>query len=194
MRLKTSLPLLALLAATTVSASNHEAATERELPSFSASETVTVTASVVAIDHETRDVTLRDPDGNEFSFVANEEVRNLDQVEAGDIVTAEVFSEVDITVLPGDGKGPAAAEELVAARAEKGAMPGGVIADRRQIIATVEAIDLEAETYTLKGPKGNVRTFQAMNPENLKLGQVGDLVVITQTTAVGIFVERPGEE
>jgi hypothetical protein len=55
----------------------------------------------------------------------------------------------------------------------------------------VEEFDLEANTFKLRGPEGNVREFAARNPENLEKADVGDLVVITVTTAFGILVEHP---
>ena len=53
-----------------------------------------VTAKVARIDHTTREVTLKADDGQEYSFVASEEARNLHQVKVGDTVTityAEAF-------------------------------------------------------------------------------------------------------
>ncbi len=48
----------------------------------------TVTATVVKVDQETREVTVKGEDGKEFSFIASEDVRNLAQVKPGDTVTA----------------------------------------------------------------------------------------------------------
>ena len=47
--------------------------------------TVEVTATVIAIYQETREVTLRMEDGTEVSFVASEDVKNLPQVKVGDV-------------------------------------------------------------------------------------------------------------
>ena len=55
---------------------------------------VEVTATVAKIDHATREVTLKADDGQEYSFVASEDVQNLPQVQVGDVVTiayAEAF-------------------------------------------------------------------------------------------------------
>ena len=60
-----------------------------ERPSFSASQTMTTAAEVEAIDHETRVVTLRRVDGEEITFTAGDEVRNLAQVAVGDVLFAE---------------------------------------------------------------------------------------------------------
>ncbi len=48
--------------------------------------TVKASATVTAINHETREVTLTLEDGEEFSLIADEAVENLDQVSQGDVV------------------------------------------------------------------------------------------------------------
>ena len=71
--------LIALLfAVSAVWAGDEEAMMDR--PSMSASQSVTVSAVVEAVDHETRIVTVRKADGEELTFTASEEARNLDQV------------------------------------------------------------------------------------------------------------------
>jgi len=174
-------------------ADDHAEAVEK--PSISASRTVTVGATVQAIDHETREVTLAAASGDTLTFVASPEVRNLAQVEAGDRVLAEVSEEVTIDVYANpEGIEPGMGEFAAAARAEIGEMPGGGIMDTVVITAVVEAIDLEANTFALRGPEGNVREFAARNPDNLRRADVGDLVVITITQAVGVVVEHPASD
>ena len=184
----------AALATSGIHAAESDDRDPASLPSFAASEHFETTATVVSVDHDSRWVTLRGEDGREISFEASDEVRNLDQVEAGDVLTVEVFGEVTIQLLPGDGSEAGAGAAAMADRAELGDKPGAVIAGREIITATVEAINLEKNTYILKGPKGNLREFEAINPENLKLARVGDLVVVTTTTAVGMFVDTPEAE
>lgn len=164
-------------------------------PTFAASRTMTMGASVEAVDQATREVTLRNAEGDTVTFTAGPEVRNLAQIEAGDQVLAEITEEVRIEVHANpDGMQPGVGEVVAAARAEEGAMPAGAVSDTVVITAVVEEIDLEANTFKLRGPEGNVREFVAANPENLRRSAVGDLVVITITESFGIMVERPGAE
>ena len=101
-----------------------ESAPAVEKPSLQTSESVTLTAVVEAINHETREVTLRGPEGNTVSFVASEEARNLDQVSVGDIVMADYEQSLSIEVFANDGSEPGSGEFSAAGRSEKGAMPG----------------------------------------------------------------------
>jgi len=149
---------------------------------------------VEAIDHESRVVTLRGPQGNAVTFTASEEARNLGQVSVGDTVNAEVVQAMQIDVFANDGIEPAAAEIVALGRTAEGDMPGGVAIDTQIITATVEEINIEANTFKLKGPDGSVNEFVARDPENLKKAAVGDLVVITYTEAMALSVEAAAGE
>jgi len=172
--------------------SGESAATDK--PSMSASQTVIMTASVEAINHETREVTLRGPEGNTVSFVASEEARNLDQVSVGDIVLAEYIESVSVEVFAADGSEPGVGELTVAGRSEKGEMPGMAVMDAVVVTATVEEINIEANTFKLKGPSGEISEYTARDPENLKKAAVGDIVVITFTEAIALSVEKTAKE
>ena len=182
------LPVLALLSmAAFASATDEEVMMDR--PSFSASQKAIVSAVVQAIDHETRVVTLRKPDGEEITFTAGEKVRNLGQVEVGDVLVAEYVESVSIKVLANDGMEADAADVVAMARAEEGEKPGFAAMDSSVVIATVEEINLEMNTFKLKGPDGVVDEYVARNPDNLRRAKVGDLVVTTVTESIAITVE-----
>jgi hypothetical protein len=66
--------------------------------------------------------------------------------------------------------------------------------DSTIVISTVEEINVDANTFKLKGPDGVVTEYVARNPENLKRSKVGDLVVVTETTAMAITVEKAPAE
>jgi hypothetical protein len=146
-----------------------------------------VTATVVKVNRETREVTLRAADGQEYSFIAGDQVRNLDQVDEGDIVTAMYTQAVAYEVRRGGQVG--AAEAVGLGRAPVGAEPAGIIA--REVVVTVEiiAIDRETPTVTFRGPQGNTKTVLVRHPEKLEGVSVGDTVDITYTEALAIRVD-----
>jgi hypothetical protein len=162
-----------------------------EKPSFFASQSTTVNAVVEAIDHESRVVTLRISEDETVTFTASEEARNLDQVSVGDIVNAEYVESLSIEVVANEGMEPSEGDLTAIARTEKGEMPGVAAIDTKILTATVEDINLEKNTFKLKGPDGTVNEYVARNPDNLRRAAVGDLVIITMTEAVAISVE-PG--
>ena len=60
--------------------------------------------------------------------------------------------------------------------------------------AIVEAINLEANTFRLREPDGEIREYTARNPDNLRRAEVGDKVVATVTTSVAITVDKQPKE
>jgi hypothetical protein len=133
---------------------------------------------------------VRKPDGEAVTFTASDEARNLDQVEVGDVLIAEYVESVSIDVIANEGMEAGAAEVAAVARTEKGEMPGLAAMGSTVVTATVEEINLELNTFKLKGPDGTINEYAARNPENLKRAAVGDLVVITVTEALAITVEE----
>ena len=167
-----------------------DSALAADKPSIYTSETVVLTALVEAINHETREVTLRGPEGNSVSFVASEDARNLGQVQVGDIVNAEYVQSLSVEVFANDGTEAGAGQLLAAGRSELGEMPAGMVVDSTVVTATVEEINIEDNTFKLKGPDGEIKEYVARDPENLKKAEVGDLVVITYTEALALSVEK----
>jgi hypothetical protein len=188
------LPLITafLFVSTASFAGEDEAMLDR--PSFSASQTVTTSAVVTAINKETRVVTLQQNDGEEITFTAGAEVRNLDQVSVGDILIAEYVETISIEVMANEGMEAAAAGAAAMARAEEGEMPGFAAMDATVVTATVEEINLEKNTFKLKEVDGTINEYAARNPDNLRRAKVGDLVVTTVSTAVAIAVEKQAAE
>ena len=163
---------------------------EMERPSIYASQTAMVTAVVEAINQETRVVTVRKEDGESLTFTASDDARNLGQVNVGDVLMAEYQETISIEVMANEGIEPQAALMDATARTEEGEMPGFAAMDATVVVATVEEINIEANTFKLKGPDGSVNEYVARNPENLTRAKVGDLVVITITEAIAIAVEK----
>lgn len=148
----------------------------------------TVTATVVKVDQETREVTLKAEDGEEFSFVASEDVRNLAQMKPGDVVTATYAEALAYEVKKG-GTVVGPATVVGGAAAELGTRPAGGIARQTTATVIITAIDPKAPSVTFKGPQGNTRTITVQHPEKLEGVSVGDTVELTFTEAFAIKVE-----
>lgn len=176
-----------LVIGTIASAADQHAMDEK--PSFFAKQSIQVTAKVEAINQETREVTLLRADGERITFTASDDARNLNMVRVGDIVNADYVETLSIEVVANDGTEPDKLELAGMARTEEGQMPGMAAFDAQQVIATVEEINLEANTFKLKGPDGTINEYVARDPDNLRRADVGDLVIITTTEAVAISVE-----
>ena len=67
-------------------------------PGFAAIDAVEVKASVVAINYQTRKVTLKGPEGKIINVTAGHEVKRLNEVKVGDSVVARLTRAVSIEV------------------------------------------------------------------------------------------------
>lgn len=163
-------------------------------PSFSASQSTTVTARVEAINHETREVTLLLADGQLFTSRVSDEARNLGQVSVGDMVYAHYTESISIRVVENDGVEPGNLVQEDLARTAEGKMPGVAATESSVTTAIVEDINVEDNTFKLREADGEIRQYRALNPDNLRRAEVGDKVITTVTTSVVVTVDKQPAE
>ena len=152
-------------------------------------DTLTLDAEVVAIDHEARTATLLMPGGDKMPITVGPEAINFDQVQAGDRVKVVVAEELAIYIGDEDAEADDGAGAM-AALAEKGEQPGGMVAGNIRSTATVTAIDLEAHTATLKFADGRSKTVQVRPDIDLTQQKVDTKVVFEITKMVALSVEK----
>ncbi|MCJ7815840.1 MAG: hypothetical protein MUP31_07285 [Xanthomonadales bacterium] len=182
----------ALLASLSLQAGDEAAVTEK--PSFSATQKVQLTTVVEAVDREARTVTLKGPQGNTRTLQAREDSNNIDQIEVGDLVNVEYVQNMSIEVFANDGMEPGAGVMGATATNKEGETPGVMEMQTTVVTAIVEDINIEANTFKLRWPEGEVMEYEAQDPENLKKADVGDLVVVTYTQAIALYMnEVPAE-
>jgi Cu/Ag efflux protein CusF len=73
-----------------------------------------------------------------------------------------------------------------------GTKPGTVVADSVKVRGTIDAIDKEKGTVTLKGPAGRTITLEVRDRSKLEAIKVGDPVVATYVEAVAFQVRKAG--
>ena len=192
MKLKLILLVIALTFSLSLQAGDEVAATEK--PSISTTQTVKLTTVVDAIDREARTITLKGPEGNTRTIQMMEDSNNIDKIVVGDNVNVEYVQHMSIEVMANDGMEPGAGTMGAVARNKEGETPAGMVMETTVITATVKEINIEANTFKLKWPGGEIKEYEAQDPENLKKSEVGDLVVVTYTEAIALsLVEVPAE-
>jgi Cu/Ag efflux protein CusF len=189
---KILLSITALLVSLSLQAGDEAATTEK--PSFSATQKVQLTTVVEAVDREARTITLKGPQGNTRTLPARKDSNNIDQIEVGDQVNVEYVQHMSIEVFANDGEEPGAGVMGAVATNKEGETPGVMEMESTVVTAVVEDINIEANTFKLRWPEGEVMEYEAQDPENLKKADVGDLVVVTYTEAITLFLnEVPAE-
>jgi hypothetical protein len=181
------LALFLVLSVTTVAVAKKK---RGEKPGVVVADAVVLKATVEAIDHVVRTITLKGPQGVAVTFKVDPSVKNFDQVQKGDKVVARYLDSIAIYVEKAKGKPTAEATSAVEV-APRGKKPAGISVKVTEIKASVEAINYRKRTLTLKGPEGKTLTFKAdKRVKNLREIKSGDEIVVRHTEALAISVEK----
>jgi len=149
---------------------------------------VDVTATVIAIDRTTRDITLKGPKGNRLVVTAGPEVNNFDQINVGDKVHARYIEALVLELKKGNDLAVTRTEEKGAMGAMPGQQPHGVVGRRITVVADVVAVNRETKTVTLQGPELTAEV-KVDSPDQLRRIKKGDQVYATYTQALAMVVE-----
>lgn len=151
-------------------------------------EAIQVQGKIKSVDKKSRSVVVVGPSGNEILMTLGDEVRNFDQIKAGDLVTLTMMHALalELRKVANDGIRERVDSENVRA-AKPGEKPGVVVEKSVRVIANVVAVNPKAQTVTLRGPK---RTLElALKDANtLQNVKVGDQVEAVYVEAVALSV------
>jgi hypothetical protein len=150
-----------------------------------------LSAQVVSIDKKTRTLSLKGPKGNVMDAAVSNEVKNFGKIKVGDLVVVRYMQSLALELQPVKTGASGISVTEGAGKAEPGKRPAVGAVREIQAIAKVTAIDENAKTISLTGPRGNTVTLDVQNPEHFKVVKMGDEVLVTYTEAVAISVE-PG--
>jgi Cu/Ag efflux protein CusF len=153
-------------------------------------ETYTTTASVQAIDAATREVTMVTSEGKTSKITASPKVKNFNQIQIGDQVTATVTKTVDVSLLePGETRSPG--QSSVSGSASEGTKPGAMTSQTVQATARIEALDAKHRKVTLRFSDGSAENFDVRKDIDMSKAHLGQQVLIRSTEEVAVRVEKP---
>ncbi len=156
-------------------------------------DTISVKATVKAVDLSTRTVTLVGPSGETKTLKVGPAVQNLPQVKPGDIVVAHYVDSIAYVVAPAGTKTPEDMLALAAARAVPGQLPAGAVEGKVVLTGLVVGVNPAAHSISLVNPDGGeIRTLDVKNPEYqsmLASIKVGDQITAVISEAVAVAVE-----
>jgi hypothetical protein len=154
-----------------------------------------VTATVEAIDINTRMVVLKASDGAEFALVVAPEVRNLEQVKVGDRVVSRYRESLGAELVRrGDGAGSTESPSVssTASRAADGAMPNVTSSKETSQTVRITNVDKKNHIVSFYGSDGLARVLPVHTPQGQQFIadlKAGDEVELTYTEAVAMSVE-----
>jgi hypothetical protein len=147
----------------------------------------TVTATVEAIERNTRTMTLKEQNGEYTEISVPDDVKRFDTWKVGDKITARYYDNIVLRLKP---PGEKAQDTYNSARTPgTGAKAGGTAATQRTITATITEIDPKVPSIKFSGPNGWTYSSRVEDTEALKQVKVGDRLDITWTMAVLISAE-----
>jgi len=150
-------------------------------------QSVTVTATIEAIEQSTRTLTIKNDKGDYETLVVPEDMARFSALKIGDKITARYYENV---VVRFKKPGEAAVDlDQAALTTTPGQKPGGTAATQRTITATVTAIDPKVPSITVKGPNGWTYSRKVTDRKALAQLKVGDQLDITWTDALLISVD-----
>jgi hypothetical protein len=148
---------------------------------------ISKSATITAIDHAKRIVTLKDADGNVEDIECGPEIKRFNELKVGDTVTFSYHAAVVAEV----SKIGATAQDAVATVRGQGPKPSGAITHQQHATVTVEAIDPAVPSIKVKMADGHSMSAKVENRKNIEGLKVGDKINVTFTEAVMVTVEAP---
>ena len=185
-RLRGLIPYLAVLTIAAC-ATTPEAPKEAKI-----TDEVTMQAKVVAVDKETRELTLQRPDGSSVEIIAGPEIRNFEQIEPGNTVTARYIVSLSARLLEADEADTEPTVGVLTARAEPGQAPAGAIGTDMAMTVLVKSVDKDKHIVTFTDPNGLLHAVEAERDEGKNFVQglkTGDRVELIYEEVLAMSVE-----
>jgi hypothetical protein len=160
---------------------------------ISREERTDLTATVEAIDRDTRMVSLVGTGGRKATVYAGPDVRNFDQINVGDQVVVSFFAAIGAQVTKPEDAAEGVQREGAMLRAAEGARPAGAVAEMLTTTVEIDSVDTSLNTVSFRRPDGLTRVLAIEDPKAqafIRQLKRGDKVTVTYMEAVAVSV-RP---
>jgi hypothetical protein len=163
-----------------------QTATGSEVPSREETVSIDLVSTISAINPETREIQLKDDQGNIRTVIANPRVERFDELKVGD----QVHATLQITALA-ELREPTAEELASLGEAKLGVVrvPGdgplaGSLAEVVTSVVKVVGLSLVGNVITVMTVDGELVDVQAKSEENLKKLRLDDTIVVTYSASM----------
>lgn len=154
---------------------------------------ITSTSQVIGVDKVGRLVTLRREDGSLFQVLAGVEVRNFDQIAAGDTLRVRFKEKLKASLRPANDSGPEVSGGAVSTRAAPGTTPAAGAGYGVAVKVKIESIDRDANIVVFSLPSGELVSHRIATPEGKKFVEglkIGDKVQLEYSQALALAIEK----
>ena len=184
---KISMLLLAAVVVVVTACSSTSDTASGEKPSGVIADSYVVKATVQSINYKTRMATFKTDDGIVFSKRIEDDVKKIQQIKKGDVITARYIESIAVEVRKPDEakKGAAASTYSYVDVNEAGKKPHKTKVQVSEMRAVVIDVKYSKRLITLQSPDGRTATFTVSDEvENFKNIKKKDEVVVTYTESV----------
>jgi hypothetical protein len=113
---------------------------------------VSRSATITAINHTTRVVTLKDAQGNVEDVLCGPGITRFNELKVGDVVTFSYHAAVVYQIVkPGEKSAAAAGADVVRGQ---GAKPSGAVTQQQKARVTIESVDAAGPSVTVRTANG----------------------------------------
>jgi hypothetical protein len=162
---------------------------------ISREEKIELTATVEAIDRQTRMVSLRGAEGRKATVYAGPEVRNFDQINIGDEVAVTFYAAIGAEVTPPEQATAGVQREGAMLRAVEGARPAAAVTEVTTTTVVIDSVDKSMNTVSFRRQDGLLRVLAIEDPKAqafIRELKRGDEVTVTYMEAVAVSVRPVG--
>jgi hypothetical protein len=149
-------------------------------------------ATIQAINHETRELTLVGQEGNVLTLVADPQIQRLTEFKVGDEIVLDysvsVAAELRTPTAEELAKPLVVTEDTTRAAADKA--PGVHGYRIVEAVVSIEGLDRQTQTVTVKGPKGNYTAIRVKDPTTLDKLRLGEIAFVVYTESFALRIER----
>jgi len=152
-------------------------------------ESTTYSTTVMGINYVNRTLTVGSPNGRLATFKVSKEVTNFNQINSGDKIKVTALE--SLAVFLRKTSDPASAGEAdTVTLAPKGALPGVVVTDAKEVTAKITLVNRRNRQATLQFVDGTTKTIRVNKSVDLSAVKPGDDVTVRLTEALAILVEK----
>jgi hypothetical protein len=144
--------------------------------------------TITDIDYSTREVTLKDSQGRLQTFVMDKSVQRFNEAKVGDKVSVDYYQGLNAEVrkpTAEEAQNPLVVTEATG-RAAPDAAPAGNATRQIRAVVTIEGLDRQSQTLTVKDSRGKYFVTRVADPSRLEQVHIGDTIVLTFTEATAI--------
>jgi Cu/Ag efflux protein CusF len=190
MKTKLVLPILALCVAAAAFAAEPAKPQQKKKPNpVTQTRTETTKATIEAIEHDARLVTLKNDAGDYETIYVSPNIKRFDELQVGQTVTFKYTEAVVYELHKAGEAAPASSVSKQKVESHNTPKPSGTVSQKETATVTVKAADAKTGALTVTTEDGHTTSLLVKDKNKLQHVQPGDKIVITYTDALAVSVE-----